>query len=225
MAKKVMRRPGGVPSANRKIVTTNKKLGVNGIQNMQGTTRVILDAVPLAPTTTKTTLTLFENCKNRQFPLTNLTENKLQVGESIAVEQWTIFIMQTLTATGQLLSVFPLSYFPQFHRHYGAFLSFSIAQDQVIKKQPLQSMFSVFNPNAKFMGLTQQQPAAGDLATYNYSQDIYRTKTDLIIPPQIEFVASLEVPAIDLPAGAIYSWHMAMMIEGLGSLFAPKSTY
>lgn len=220
-----MIRPGNVPSVNQKIVQVNKAQGVKGMGQMQGTTRVIMDAVPLIASANTQTYNLFENCKQRAFPDTNLTENKLQVGESIAVQRFSVFILQKSSVTNQALSVVPLSYFGEFQAIYASFFSFYISQDQVIKKLPLESMYAPFNPYANFMGYYNTQPAGGALTSWTLPQDVYHMETSLIIPPQIEFMAQLQIPGIPaLPAGN-YTFHLAMKIEGIGSLYAPKSTY
>ena len=224
MAKTRMMRPM-VPSANRKIVQVNAAQGVKNMGEMQGTTRVIMDAVQLSANGKPQTYNIFENCSKRQFPDTNLTENKLQVGESIAVQRFSVYILQKSSTTGEALSIVPLSYFGEFQAIYASFFSFYISQDQVIKKLPLASMYAPFNPKANFMGYYNNQPAGGALTSWTLPQDIYHMETDLIIPPQIEFYAQLVIPGIPaLPSGN-YTFHLAMKIEGIGSLYAPKSTY
>lgn len=218
------RSKSGVPSANRKIVEVANQQGVQGMQNMQGTTRIIYDAILLAATTTNTTVNLFENCKTRQFPLTNLTENKLQVGEAMALQRFSFYIIQCTTGTTNVLSVQPIAYFPQFHRLYGGVLNFTIAQDTVIKKLPLASMYAPFNPDSRFQGLFQTQPLAADPVTsYLTPQDIFHFDTDIILLPQLEFVAQVQLPPIALPAGS--DFYLAMKLEGIGSLYNPKSTF
>ena len=225
MAKKLIRRPNGVPSANEKIVQVNANQGIKGLNKMQGTTRVIMDSVKLATAATSQTYNLFENCANRQFPLTNIPENKLQIGESIVVQRFSLYITQTTTNTTDALSVTPFDYFASLKRLYASQLTFFIAGDQVIKKLPLASMYAPFNPDAKFMGLYQFQPAAGDFQTFNIPHDIYHMRTNLVIPQLLEFVASVQVPALTLPAIGAYDYYLTMKIEGIGSLYAPKGTY
>jgi hypothetical protein len=222
MATKRFRSANG-SGAGQKIVAVNNAQGVKGIGSQQGTTRILLDAVQLTATTVNTTINLFENCKTRVFPLTNLQENKLQYAESSAMQRFSCYIIECASGTTNVLDTVPLSYFSQFHRLYGAFMSFSIAQDQVIKKFPLTSLQASFNKNARFIGSNQIQPAAGDLLTLNLNHDVFEFDNDLIIPPQIEFVASFQIPPIALPSG--FDFYFAMKIEGLGSLYAPKANY
>lgn len=219
--KRIARAGGG--GAGSKIVSVNSNMGVKGMQNMQGSTRIIFDAVQLAATTTNNTLVLFENCKNRQFPLTNLTENKLQVGESIAMQRFSFYIIECTSGTTNVLDVMPLSFFSQFNRIYGAWFDFQIAQDTVIKRYPLAAMYSAFNKDSRWNSMYQLQPAAGDLSSSEISHDVSWMDSNIIIPPQLEFRCNITLPPIALPAG--FDFYLAMKIEGLGSLFAPKSTY
>lgn len=214
----------GAMSPNRKIVSTNKRMGFGNMADQQATTRVIFDAVLLAATTVNTTLRLFEGAKTRQFPLTNLSENKLQAKESIAMERFSVYIIQCTSGTTDALSINPLSYFAQFSRFYAGMMSFSIAQDQVVKRLPLASMYGIFNPKAKFSGyLTTQALATDPVTGYHLPHDVYHFDTPIVIPPMIEFYADITLPPIAVPAG--FDYYLAMKVEGLGSLYAPKSTY
>lgn len=225
MAKQFRRSGSGVQSANRKIVQVNQAQGFGNMSNMQGTTRVIYDAVRIETSANTSTYTLFENCKTRNFPLTNLTENKLQVGETMAIQRFSVFIMGCAAGTTNCTGIFPFSFFALFSRFYGGQLSFNIAQDQVIKKLPLSSMAAPFNPNSKFIGYYQSQPLAADPVTsYTVEHNIYHMDTNLVLPPQIEFNCTITVPALTtLPA--VSDWYLMMKMEGIGSLYAPKTTY
>ncbi len=71
--------------AGSKIPQVTGKMGIKGIANMQGTTRIIYDSIKLANTTTVSAIQFFENVNTRKFPFANIPENKLQVGETIAM--------------------------------------------------------------------------------------------------------------------------------------------
>lgn len=211
-------------SPNQKIVEANRNQGVEGIQNMQGTTRIIYDAVKLATSAVSNTYNLFENCKTRQFPLTNLTENKLQVGESIAMQRFSCFIIECTAGTTDAQAVVPFAYFSLYQKLYASVMSFSIAQDQVIKKLPLSAMFAPFNKRSNFYGYFQIQVAAADPVTaFQLPQDVYAFDNNIVIPPQVEFIAQIQVPPLTVVAG--FDTYLCMQIEGLGSLYSPKSNY
>jgi len=212
-----------IPTANQKIVSVNDAMGVKGIGKQQGTTRIIYDSVKLNTSANSTTVTLFKDCKTRQYPYTNLSENKLQVGESIAMQRFSIFILEVAAGTNNPLGTLPLAYFPAFSRLYRSDMNFNIAQNQVIKQLPLHSMYAPFNHKSKFYGESQFQPAGGDLNSFQIPQDVYEFDNPIIIPPQIEFYSEIIIPAVTVPAG--FDFYLMMNIEGLGSLFSPKSNY
>lgn len=209
--------------AGQKIVSVNNAMGVKGIGNMQGTTRTIYDAVQLSTSANSNTLTLFENCKTRTFPLTNLTENKLQVGESLALQRWTFYLIECTSGTTNAIGVLPLAYFAALQRMYASTYDLFIAQDTVIKKQPLSALFAPFNKDANFMGGAYFQETTNAGTTFPYPHDVCWFDNNIIIPPQIEFKVQITIPPITLPSG--FDFYLACSLEGLGSLYAPKSTY
>lgn len=215
-------------TAGAKIVSVTDKLGIKGMQNMQGTTRIIYDSVPLASSASKTDLKFFENVNTRQFPLTNLTENKLQVGETIAMQRFSFMIVAIETVggipNGKVTDVQTLASINEFKPMYRSDLSFSISQDQVIKKLPLHSMYSPFNKDSRFNG-SQTFGAGGNTSSFEISHDVFHFDNPIVIPPQIEFTGTLTIPPITLPVTPNRAWYMVMTLEGLGSLFAPKSNY
>lgn len=213
-------------NAGRKIGKVTANMGIKGIANQQGTTRIIYDSVLLVASPQPTTLIFFENANTRKFPLTNITENKLQVGETIAMQRFSMMILETETTTGIPTGVATLASFTELKPLYRSDLSFSIAQDQVIKKLPLQSMYSAFNRNSNFNGSQTFGVNPGATTSFEISHDVFHFDNPIVIPPQIEFQAQLQVPGFVLPSTVPNrSYYMVMTLEGLGSLFAPKSTY
>ncbi len=214
-------------NAGRKISRVTDAMGVKGIAKMQGTTRIIYDAIVLQSSTTQQTIKFFEDVNTRKFPYTNISENKLQVAETIAMQRFSMAILEvdiTNPALPLIVSINPLASIGQFKPLYRSDLSISIAQDQVVKKLPLQSLYSAFNRNSQFNG-SQTFGNAGVTTSFEVSHDVFHFDNPIVIPPQIEFVAQLQIPAFTLPAAPNREWRMMMTLEGLGSLFAPKSTY
>jgi len=206
-----------------KIVAVNQNMGITNTANQQATTRVIYDAVKIVTSAQNQTLNLFTNAKSRSFPLTNLTENKLQVGESLAIQRMSFYIIQCTTGTTEAIGVVPLGYFYGYQRLYASICNFQIAQNNVLKNFPLASMFAPFNKDSRFMGLNQSQPAAGDLSTFIYPHDVYKFDSNTIIPEMIEFTMDVTIPPVTSLAG--YDTYLACKLEGLGSLFSPKTNY
>ena len=85
-------------------------------------------------------------------------------------------------------------------------------------------MYSAFNRNSNFNG-SQTFGAGGITTSFEVSHDVFHFDNPIVIPPIIEFTASLTIPPIILPAEETKDYYLMMTLEGLGSLFAPKSTY
>lgn len=219
MAKLVRR--GGSPAA-QKIVAVNAAQNSN-IATQQGTTRIIYDSVKLSTTTDNNVVTLFQDCRTRKFPLTNLTENKLQKGETLAVQRISFYIMETTTGTTNAVGIFPLAYFGQFQGLYCGQYSLIIGTSQVLKTLPVFSTYAPFNPDAKFVGLYQAQAVGADLKSWTIPHDNFEMKNDLVIPQDIEFQVNIQIPPLTLPTG--FDYYLGMYIEGLGSLYSPKANY
>lgn len=214
-------------SANRKIVSVNNAQGAKNINQQQGTTRIIYDSLLLTAPGTKQTFRFFENVNTRQFPLTNITENKLQIGESIAMQRFSFAILQTVKNTLTVLNILPLDNIAAgTNAIYRSDLSISIAQDQVIKKLPLHSMYAPFNKDSRFYGQILVNPGVPALeANLGFPQDVFHFDNPIVVPPQIEFVAELQLPAFNATFVDTSDFYLTMTIEGLGSLYAPKATY
>jgi len=217
--------PGQV---NRKIVAVNAAMGAKNIGSQQGTTRIIYDALLLGSSTQAQTLRFFENVNNRKFPYTNLSENKLQIGESIALQRFSFQILTIQTSTNAVINILPIDNIAAGQNAlYRSDMNIQIAQDTVVKKLPLHSMYAPFNKNAKFYGQILVNPGTPSLeANLGMPNDVFYFDNPIIIPPQIEFVCELQIPKyISAAAQEDVSTYLMVTLEGLGSLYAPKSTY
>lgn len=227
MATKFRRPQGG--GAGSKIVDVNDRLGVKGISEQQGTTRVIIDSLLLTATTGPSTLTFFQGCGTRQFPLTNLDENKLQVKESIVLQRLSMYIMvcdPAVTGVPTVIrNIVPLQFLQEFQMLYGSWFNFNVAENQVIKKLPLTAMQAPFNKDAKFYGLFQTQPLATDPVTsHAVPHDVFKFDNDIVVPPQVQFTAPLQIPKIPAIISGV-DCYLTVKLSGLGSLYAPKARF
>lgn len=214
--------------AGAKIPQVTAKMGIKGIQNQQGTTRVIYDSIKLANTTTNTIITFFENVNTRKFPFANIPENKLQVAETIALQRFSFGIITvdvTNPAVPLLRSINPLAHLVEFQSLYRSDLSFAIAQDTVVKKLPIHAMYAPFNKDSRFIGQETFGNNPGAIGSFEKPHDVFHFDNAIVIPPQIEFTAQLQVTPITLPVAPNVEYHLCLTCEGLGSLFAPKSNY
>lgn len=192
-----------------KMVAVNNKFGNSNIKNQQGTTRVIYDSLPLDG---RTTFRFFENANVRTFPLTNIGSegNRLEVGSTFTIQKIYLNLVtydgtnNTITATnngvGGLAGDFsiPLS---------TGELDFLIANSQVIKQLPSTfSNGSGFNPTAT-----------------NTTDVSFGLATDIVIPPLLEFIASLKTTSYDL-TGITFT-HIQLFMQGTAGIIAPQTTF
>ena len=181
-----------------KINAVNNSLGNTAIGQQQGSTRVIYDALPLNALAFQ--LNFFENVQTRVFPFTNLNQNRLNPGESLSITRM-YFCVMTAAAPPTVTLVAPLA--TAAAGLYASNFSINIAQQEVVKKYPLMSMQSTFNKSSSFA-----------------NNDIIEFDNYIIIPPQLEFTVQVNLPTY----AALANQFLVCVIEGLGSLLAPKVT-
>jgi hypothetical protein len=212
--------------ANVRLARVNKLLGIDGITKQQATTRVIYDSIKLQASTQSQTLRFFKDLRNKAFPLTNLNQNKLNVGETMAIERFYFHILQTTVGDPtDVQGVITLQYFAEFARLYASEMTYLNAQNQLVVQYPLSSQLGVFNKDSKFGYNYQISSAPGaKLEGFNYQQEVVNLDNPIVIPQQIEFEVDLQIPKITLPAISS-DFYLVCKLEGLGTLFAPKSTY
>ena len=187
----------------RKIIGTNDKFGNKGIKNQQGSTVIKYDTLPVDG---RTEFRFFEGSAQRNFPLSNsgAQGNQLGVGNSLTVERAYLTIITKDTETGVYNSVDRL----QLNDIPGVTLAefgFSIANSEVIKNVPVLSWFPEFNKYAE------------NAINNNFDFD-----TQVVIPPLLEFVATLRTSTYTVPTVETY---LRLTIEGTGAIIAPRTTF
>lgn len=186
----------------RKIIGTNDKFGNAGIKNQQGSTVIKYDTLPVDG---RTEFRFFEGSAQRNFPLSNsgAQGNQLGVGNSLTVERAYLTIL-TQDENGIFITVDRL----QLNDIPGVTLSefgFAIANSEVIKNVPVLSWFPEFNKYAE------------NAINNNFDFD-----TQVVIPPLLEFVATLRTTAYTVPTTATF---LRLTIEGTGAIIAPRTTF
>jgi hypothetical protein len=164
-------------TAAAKLAMVNNKLGNGALKKNQGSTVEIYDYVSQSAATlgTKQTINFFSNVNSKTFPLTNIQQNQLQVGEALSVEYIVFTRIVQITATGSVTECTAL-----LTTVAGANLGqFSLLLDnsRIIKNNSLIRSNSVFNPK-------------GTTGVSN----VFFPDTDLVIPPQISFTLELTLP-------------------------------
>lgn len=190
----------GTATPQEKILSVSKGLGIEGMDVLQATTRSIYDTLPVDG---RLQFDFFKGCNNRAFPDTNLSQNKLEVGEAFIVE--TMHVSGIVKAAGVVTDVINLGAIIN-NGSYTADFTLNIANSTVVKPISLVSLFSPFNPASNWNtvdGLTHEP---------------YQFRTMLTIPSLQEFIASLQFQALAVTADNF----IRLTLEGIGVIYRPS---
>mgnify|MGYP003650087608 CR=1 FL=1 len=193
-------------TANAKIALVNNSLGNKALKKNQGSSVEVYDYITQTAGTigTSQTITFFANVNTKNFPLTNVQQNQLQVGESLSVEYIAFTRISQVTATGSVTECTALITTVA-GMNLGQF-SFSLDNSRIIKNNSLIRSNSIFNPK-------------GTTGVSN----LFFPDTDLVIPPQISYTLELRVPinADTIPVGTTISYGCHLF--GTGSILNLKT--
>jgi hypothetical protein len=185
-----------------KNIAVNDRFGNSGIKKQQGSSVLKYDTLPLDG---RTTLNFFEGAAARNFPLSNCGSdgNKLGVGNTLVVER----LYLTLLAKDDDLFGKPddISAAPDGTLEMGE-LNLSIANTTVLKNFPTLSTVPYFN-----------------YSSGTIKEVVYELDTNIVIPPLLEYIMQLRLPAYNVPDYA--NLYLRLTIEGSGSLIAPRTTF
>jgi hypothetical protein len=184
----------------QQIIGVNQRLGNSAVQNMQGTTRCIFDTAN-ATVSTDQTYTFFSGVTSRLYPLSNLNNNRFEVGESLAIQGISAFRYATATTPTANTSLSALT------QPTTGILNFYIGNQRVLKD--LEFVNFSYNGLGKSMATTQ----AG--------ASIY-LETPIVIPPQIEFYATLRVC---VGTALVTTDRIVLSIFGAGTLLNTKESF
>ena len=192
----------GAITPQRKNIGVNDKFGNTGIKKQQGSTVVKYDTLDY---TGQTELRFFEGSSQRNFPLSNTGSdgNKLGVGNSMVVERAYLTLITEDEEENIVYSPIPLT--GSFSYLSLAEFGMAIANTDVIKNLPILSWAPEFNKNAE-----------------NQLNNNYEFDTQVVIPPLLEYVCTLRLPAASVvPSGT----KIRLTIEGAGAIIAPRTTF
>jgi hypothetical protein len=189
--------------SSQQIVGVNDRLGNYAVANMQGTTRAIFDTA----SGQSNNFTFFQNVQTRPYPFSNISQNRFEVGESLAIESIALIIFEETypdTTQGSILNY-------QFYAQCNPILNFYIGNQRVVKDLDLSySLTTLGQTNASSTVISENQTA------------VFRLETPIVIPPQIEFYATLQ---FSTPVGPDEGTGIALILQGTGTLLNPKSNF
>ena len=181
------------------IVGVNESLGNYAVPQMQGTTRYIYDGLPGAAAA-NAGYTWFQGVSARAFPVTNLNQNRFEVGESLAIQGIQIFTLAGFaTATNSTAIAVPGA-FP-----CTAVVNLYIGNQRVIKNIEM----GVFT----LQQLGKSVAAGGNGVTLLF-------ETPIVIPPQVEFYVQAQISTSIAATARVYC-----ALFGTGTLLNPKETF
>lgn len=192
----------GRVTPQRKNIGVNDKFGNTGIKKQQGSTIIKYDTLDY---TGQTELRFFEGSSQRNFPLSNTGSdgNKLGVGNSMVVERAYLTLITEDEEENVIYSPIPLT--GSFSYLSLSEFGMSIANSDVIKNLPILSWSPEFNKNSE-----------------NQLNNNYEFDTQVVIPPLLEYVCTLRIPAAGVvPRGT----KIRLTIEGAGAIIAPRTTF
>jgi hypothetical protein len=191
----------------QQIVGVNQRLGNTAVPNMQGTTRVIFDTQDCAASADQS-FSFFNGVSTRLYPLTNLNNNRFEVGESLAITN--IFYGFRATndnSNGATFSPNPISTAANIRFSYTMLLNLYVGNQRIIKDLEL-----VFTSKIQL----------GETVTANTTASVFRLETPIVIPPQIEFYANLRLMTSDALAATD---RLVFGLGGQGTLLNTKSSF
>ena len=191
----------------QQIVGVNQRLGNTAVPNMQGTTRVIFDtSAALVATTATQTLPFFSGVSTRLYPLSNISNNRFEVGESLAIQGFAFMFRPSADITAyRATNIFTSSPNSGGGFSQQAILNFYIGNQRIIKDLALDySKFGI-----------------GEAHSATVQSNVLRLETPLVIPPQIEFYATLGFTTSSVPL----TDRVILMAYGQGTLLNTKSNF
>ena len=192
--------PSHRPTPQQKIGFVNKKLGNKGIDEQQGTTRILYHYIPLDG---RVQFNFFRDSQAVLFPLTNVGSfgNKLEVGETLDVERLHLSVITVDPVNpDEVLTVVDLTA-AGLDGLYRSDMALIIANSQVMKPINVVS----FKPEFNYM-------------SRNDDNTVFWAYTDLIIPPLVEFEFQMRTPVYAAVANAF----LGLTVEGIGSILSPR---
>lgn len=183
-----------------KIIKTADKFGNNAVKYQQGTTRVIYDTLPISGATD---YRFFENANSRQFPFTNVSEGKLNPLETLTIMR--LYLAFIEVTPGDINDIVAITNLDTADANFQAGqIDIKTAESTIAKRIPINSFMSEFNKSAEFDG-----------------QNNFQMDTLLTLQPELEYTFQLRIPT----GVTVNNTYVRLVVEGVGTLIAPKATF
>jgi hypothetical protein len=186
---------------NAKIALVNNKLGNPALKNNQGTSSEVYDYVAVTAGTAQV-IRFFENVNTKTFPLTNIQQNQLQAGEALSIE-YIAFTRMTIR-NGEITTFDSLTT--------------AVAGLSLCGFQLLLDNSRLIKANSLARSYTNLNTKGGTA-----DNSLFYPDTDLVIPPQIQFTAELNVPANTDTSSAEETVYYGCHLFGTGAILNLKT--
>ena len=220
----------------RRISMVGRETYNKGLGRQQGTTRVIYDTIPL--TGTPNQFNFFENLANKGFPWTNLNRNSFTDAEAMNVQRaYLSFIVTSNDTDYQLLAADTMQIFGVFQRSNSQatptttnqFAKFGLAQGSIfISGQQILKNFSFLSADPRFnysnQGITSLAEVTTGSTVAAYGLEVYNFASAAVIPPNREFIVSVQVPPYTDPSATGTNVYLRLTLEGFGAIPSVEGT-
>lgn len=216
---------GKEPTVAQKVANTNKKFGLSGIANQQGSAVNIYDTVSLTTNAQPQTLAFFQNTSNKVNAFTNWQQGEFKAGEALGVKFIYIHVVQLLNASLTDSANTITDFFPVGKTlatsviAYGQ-AEFKIANVTVLKQYQLLELIPTFNPGNQ--GLSAYDEAAALANPVIIGRSVIELDTVPVIIPNQAVKFTIDIPPITLPAG---NFAVMCTLGRQGSIFSAKSSF
>lgn len=188
----------------QQIVGVNQRLGNTAVPNMQGTTRAIYDSQVLTVSTNQT-LTFFQGVSGRLYPFSNVNNNRFEVGESLAITSIAFCAAEPDASFDSLADELYENFATGTTVTNTILLNLYIGNQRVIKD---------FDLNYSRFGI-------GEAYNVNRQKNVIHLETPIVIPPQIEFYATVTVTS----SANVLARRFFLILSGQGTLLNTKSNF
>lgn len=198
----------GKVTPQAKLANVAAKLGNPGLATNQGSTLDIYHYVRFQTGAVNQTFTFFQDAQLAPFPFTNLSDNKLEVGEGLVIQYFAFAYMEIENTSGEVTAWSAAQQQSAIGGLNVSQFSFYNDNDRVIKKISLARANSVFNT----IGGTSN----------NF---VYELDTLLTLQTLINFYAELKVPPITVSPTEGNTAYLGLHLFGPGAILNTKRNF
>lgn len=230
------RRRGGMNPLARRIASVGRETYNKYLGKQQGTTRTIYDTIPL--TGSPNVFNFFENLANKGFPWTNLNRNSFTDAEAMNIQRAYLTIIESSNDTDyQILAADTMQTFGVFGRSTAQatpttksqYAKFQLAQASIfVSGQQILKNFTFLSADPRFnysnQGITSLAEVTTGSTVAAYGLEVYNFASPAVIPPNREFIVSVQVPPYTDPSATGTNVYLRLTLEGFGAIPSVEGT-